>query len=81
MFSKKFLIYHKVSFAILLFILFFGMVHLVKPTFIYSPDGGFRPFGIGYQNKTILPVWIVAIVLAIVSYILISGYIAIQYMV
>jgi hypothetical protein len=79
MFSKRFFINHKVSFAILLFLLFFGTIHLVKPNFVYYRDGGFRPFGIGYQNKTILPIWLVAILLAILSYIIVASYTSISY--
>lgn len=79
MLSKRFLIQHKVTFAILLFLFFFGTIHLVKPQFIYEKDGSFRPFGIGYQNKTILPIWIVSIVLAIFSYIIVASYLSIRY--
>jgi hypothetical protein len=77
--NKRFLANHKVSFAVLLFLLFFGMIHLAKPDFIYYKDGGFRPFGIGYQNKTILPIWLISIILAITAYILVAWYLSVAY--
>jgi hypothetical protein len=43
----------------------------VKPGFAYNDDGGFRPFGLGYRNKTIVPIWVVAIILAIFSYMIV----------
>jgi hypothetical protein len=60
--------YHKLSVAILIFLTLFSIIHITKPGLIYNPDGGFRPFGIGYQHKTVIPIWVVAIVLAILSY-------------
>ena len=38
---------HKINFAILLFLILFGLTHYLKPGFIYNKDGGFRPFGLG----------------------------------
>jgi hypothetical protein len=79
MFSKRFVISHKVSFAILLFLLFFGVIHMWKPDIIYAKDGAFRSFGIGYQNKTILPIWLISILLAIFSYMAVSWYLMVSY--
>jgi hypothetical protein len=38
---------------------------------VYNEEGGFRPFGVGYRNKTVIPIWLVAIVLAIFSYVVV----------
>lgn len=57
--------------AIVLFLLLFSLFHWIKPGFAYNEYGGFRPFGLGYKNKTIFPVWVVAIILAIFSYTLV----------
>ena len=59
---------HKSTAAILIFLILFTIFHLLKPGFAYTEDGGFRQFGLGYKNKTVIPVWVVAIVLAIFSY-------------
>ena len=60
--------HHKLSFAILLFLASFFIIHTIKPSFVYNADGGFRDFGVGYKNKTVVPIWLVAIILAILSY-------------
>jgi len=61
---------HKVSLAIILFLVLFVGVHYTKPQFIYDADGGFRQFGVGFKHKTVLPIWIIAIAIAILSYII-----------
>jgi hypothetical protein len=58
----------KLVISIVLFLALFSLFHFVRPGFAYNSEGGFRPFGVGYHHKTIFPVWIVAIVLAIFSY-------------
>lgn len=58
----------KLMMAIVLFLILFTIFHLVKPGFAYNEAGGFRPFGLGYRDKTIFPIWVVAIILAIFSY-------------
>jgi len=64
---------HKVSLAIILFLVLFMGVHYTKPLFIYDADGGFRPFGVGFKHKTVLPIWIIVIIIAILSYISVSA--------
>jgi hypothetical protein len=59
---------HKVSSAIVLFVSLFLLFHWFKPSFAYTESGGFRPFGVGYRNKTVFPIWAVAIALAVFSY-------------
>jgi len=69
--NKLFMHKHKTSFAILLFLVLFSIVHTIKPGFAYGDKGEFRPFGLGYRNKTVIPIWLVAIALAILSYLFI----------
>ena len=73
---KGFVRYHKLSVAILLFLVIFSTVHFNKPAFLYNDDGGFRPFGVGYRHKTVIPIWVVAIVLAILCYLSVMYYLA-----
>ena len=40
----------------------------MQPAFLYNSDGSLRDFGVGYKNKTILPIWLLSIVLGILSY-------------
>lgn len=54
--------------AILLYVIVFMLVQYMNPSFIYNEDGSLREFGIGYSNKTVFPIWLVAIILGILSY-------------
>ena len=65
---------NKTTFAILLFLVIFSAIHAVKPSLLYMEDGSFRPFGVGYKQKTVIPIWLVAIFLAILSYLSIIAY-------
>lgn len=71
---KGFVRHHKLNAAIFLFLILFSFIHFTKPAFLYNKDGGFRPFGIGYRHKTVIPIWIVSIILAISCYLLVSIY-------
>lgn len=62
---------NKLSFAILLFLIIFSVIHYLKPALIYNEQGGFRHFGLGYKQKTVIPIWIVSIVLAIMCYLMV----------
>jgi len=55
--------------AILLYVVVFMSVQYMNPSFLYNEDGSLREFGIGYSSKTILPIWLVAILLGILSYV------------
>ena len=72
---KAFVNQNKVNIAILLFLVLFSIVHITKPNIIYNEEGGFRPFGVGYRHKTVIPIWGVAIVLAIFSYLAVLVYV------
>lgn len=74
MVSSNYMRTHKTAVAIFVFLILFSMVHLLKPGFAYTDDGGFREFGLGYKNKTVIPIWIVAIVLAIFSHVIVLIY-------
>ena len=68
----KFLRYHKVFSAIVLFFSLFSAFHfLLKPSFTYFPDGTFRPFGIDYEGETLFPLWLISIIFGILSYLII----------
>ena len=65
------------SFAILIFVSLFVTIQIYKPQIIYDKTGALRDFGIGYKNKTILPIWLVSIILAFLSYLFVLHYLAI----
>jgi hypothetical protein len=54
----------------------FGIIQCLKPGFLYKPDGSIREFGIGYKNKTIIPIWLLSIILGILSYLFVLYYLA-----
>jgi uncharacterized membrane protein YozB (DUF420 family) len=60
--------------SIVIFLVIFGIVQMIKPSFLYNNDGSLREFGVGYKNKTILPLWLFSIVLGILTYISVLYY-------
>ena len=62
--------------AVGLFILLFGGVQYFKPLIFYTDSGEIRPFGLGYKNKTIVPIWLFSILLGIICYLFVLYYLA-----
>ena len=61
--------------AIIIFMSIFISTQYVKPDIFYNLDGSIRSFGVGYKNKTIMPVWLLSIFIGILSYIAVMYYI------
>lgn len=55
--------------SILIFITAFYILNTLQPAFLYNRDGSLREFGLNSSRKTVLPIWLIALLLAIVSYI------------
>jgi hypothetical protein len=62
--------------AVVLFVYLFGLIQYMKPAFLYNSDGSIREFGIAYKNKTILPIWLLSIVLGILSYLAVMYFVS-----
>jgi hypothetical protein len=62
--------------AIIIFLIVFGLIQFSNPAFLYNQDGSIREFGVGYKNKTILPIWLLSILLGILSYLFVLYYLA-----
>jgi len=60
--------------TIVLFLLFFIILIVTKPGFIFDKNNRPRDFGLGYKNKTVVPIWLVVIILAIFSYLMVLYY-------
>jgi hypothetical protein len=60
--------------SIVIFLIVFSIVQLIKPSFLYNKDSSLRHFGIGYRNKTILPLWLFSIILGILIYMFVLYY-------
>jgi uncharacterized membrane protein YozB (DUF420 family) len=61
--------------AVLLFLLIFFGIQYMHPAFLYNSDGSIRQFGVGYKNKTILPVWLLSFILGILCYLGVNFYV------
>lgn len=72
--NKHFIQDNKTVVSIVIFIAIFATIQFWKPLFLYDTDGSIRQFGIGYRNKTIFPIWLLAIVLGILTYLGVSFY-------
>jgi hypothetical protein len=58
--------------AVFIFLILFGIINAFRPSVIYNKDLSFRRFGIGYKNKTVIPIWLMSVVLAILVYVLVT---------
>ena len=54
--------------SVVMFVIIFGIIQMMKPTCFYNKDGSIREFGIGYRNKTILPIWLLSLLLGLACY-------------
>ena len=63
--------------SIFIYFTLYILINKLNPSLLYKQDGSLRTFGVGYLNKTIVPIWLVSILLAILSYILVLYYLAI----
>ena len=71
---KSFIRKNNISSAIILFLLLFILFVYIKPNFLFNKRGALRNFGLGKTNSTILPIWLLVIITAITSYLIILCY-------
>jgi len=57
----------RIQISIILYLVFIGILILIKPNYIYNTDGSLKNFGTG-KNKTILPLWFLIFIGAFLSY-------------
>ena len=62
--------------AVILFVIIFGIIQMMKPACFYNRDGSIREFGVGYRNKTILPIWLLSLLLGIICYLAVLYYVS-----
>jgi hypothetical protein len=72
---KQFVIKNINLVSIVIFLIMFALIMYIKPSIIFDTNGRPREFGIGYKNKTILPLWLMVIILAILVYFCILCYV------
>jgi hypothetical protein len=71
---KTFIKNNNLSVSIILFLLLFALFIYTKPSFLFNKNGLIRQFGLGKSNSTILPIWLLVIIISIVSYLAILYY-------
>lgn len=74
--SRQFIRENIVLISVVLFVILFAGIQFSKPKFLYNTDGSVREFGVGYRNKTILPVWLLSIIMGILCYLSVMFYVA-----
>jgi len=60
---------NRLHLSILLFMSVMYLLYSIRPSFMFYPNGALRDFGIGRKQKTILPLWLIAILTAILSFV------------
>ncbi|ADX05840.1 hypothetical protein 162322332 [Organic Lake phycodnavirus 1] len=65
---------------VLLYLILYVFISYMKPNIMFDNELNItRPFGVGYSNTTILPLWLCSILLAIFSYFIIIYVLHIKY--
>ena len=76
MLNRNYVRQNIVSLSIVVFLIGFGLIQFIQPGFLYNNDGSLRDFGINNTKKTILPIWLLTLIIAILSYVLVLYYLA-----
>ena len=63
---------HKIQLSIILYIFTIVTIWVVKPTILFNENGELKEFGVNRYNKTVLPFWIVVILVSILSYFILT---------
>lgn len=74
--NRNFIRQNITSVAIVIFVVVYTFIVLSKTPLIYNKDGSLREFGVGYSSRSVLPAWLVAILVAIFSYFSVLYYIS-----
>ena len=72
---RQFIVNNIMLVSLIIFLVLFAILLATKPTLMFDKNGKPREFGIGYKNKTILPIWLLSIVLGIVCYLIVIYYV------
>ena len=72
--GRHFILNHISAVSIIIFIVAFAIVQLTRPAILYNADGSLKQFGLGKRSKTVIPIWLVTMILAIFSYLFVLYY-------
>lgn len=66
--------------VICIYIILYGIVVMFQPDIIFNNKSDcLRQFGVGYKNTSILPLWLISILFAIISYFIVLYILHIRY--
>ena len=72
--------FNELFLVLIVYILLYSIVITLKPDIIFNNiNDCTRPFGVGYKHTTILPLWLVSILVAILSYFIVLYILHIRY--
>ena len=74
--SRTFIRNHITAVSIIIYIAVFFLIQVIKPAFLYNDDGSLKQFGLGVRQKTVIPIWLITLILAIFSYLFVLYYLA-----
>lgn len=58
----------RVQLALLVYLVLITVLLYMRPSIFYNKDGSLKQFGTGGKDKTLIPLWLVILLLAILSY-------------
>ena len=64
----------KIGVAIILYLIIMFCLIYSKPSFLFNDDDSIKPFGLGYQTKSVLSLPIISILVGILSYMFVLYY-------
>ena len=71
---------HRLILILMVYLIGYGFILWLKPSILFDPSKtNLRPFGVGYKQSTILPLWLLSILLAIISYFSVLYFIHLRY--
>ena len=74
--DRAFVRKHLAAIAVALFVVAYAVLNYYKPACMYNRDGSLRQFGVGRARKTVIPVWLAAVLLATCIYLGLMYYLA-----
>lgn len=64
----------KIGVAIMVYLAIMFSLIYTKPSFLFNDDESIKPFGLGYQSKSVLSLPIISILVGILSYMFVLYY-------
>lgn len=76
LFNRNYIRRNLTLISIAIFIATYAAITYIQPGFLYNQDGSLRNFGLNSNKKTVVPIWLLSILLAIISYLFVMYYLA-----